>query len=146
MEAGSYQGNEEKRPRRCKTQAEAVEETIDTATPVAWRRREDGWGCCHRSALRRRVDKVIGLLSELLKIIRTAPQSIVQPQTKLPFFPTSVTINSPPAPDPWPVMCHMFKHRSLLESLLLLLSCPVTSSNETLSSMISEILTDILDH
>ncbi|XP_063951196.1 protein virilizer homolog [Lytechinus pictus] len=145
MEAGSYQGNEENAEEGdAKTQTEAVEETIDTVDASSLEEeRMDGDASSISCG---DVDKVIGLLSELLKIIRTAPQSIVQPQTKLPFFPTSVTINSLPAPDPWPVMCHMFKHRSLLESLLLLLSCPVTSSNETLSSMISEILTDILDH
>lgn len=77
MEPGSYQGNEENAEEGdAKTPTtETVEETIDTVDASSLdEERMDGDATSISCG---DVDKVMGLLSELLKIIRTAPQTIV---------------------------------------------------------------------
>ncbi|XP_071477745.1 protein virilizer homolog [Diadema antillarum] len=125
-----------------KPPAEAGEETIDTVESSSLEEeRMDGDGASINAG---DVEKVVGCLSELLTIIRTAPHTIVQPHPRV--FPTSVTINSPPQGNPWPVMCHMFRARNLLECILFLLSCPATSSNDSITSIIVDVLEEILSH
>ncbi|XP_022083896.1 protein virilizer homolog [Acanthaster planci] len=89
------------------------------------------------------IETILDCLQELCTTLRTASYSIVQPPIKA--FPTTAKVTGPPSSaDPYPVLYHMFQTRKLLESLLVLVSCPATSGNESIMSAAVELLTAIM--
>ncbi|XP_077866591.1 protein virilizer homolog [Saccoglossus kowalevskii] len=74
------------------------------------------------------IETIMECIEEITYSMENAPHTIVQPPIKA--FPTSAKITGPPCTaDPYPVLFHMFNTRKLLESLLLLVSCPATAGN-----------------
>ncbi|CAB3997684.1 Hypothetical predicted protein [Paramuricea clavata] len=71
------------------------------------------------------VEIIIGCLEEVHKVLINAYELLVQPHAQA--FPTSVKItaaNNEPK-NPFPMLYRMFTDRKLLESILVLFSCPV---------------------
>ncbi|XP_077982853.1 protein virilizer homolog [Glandiceps talaboti] len=85
------------------------------------------------------VETILECLAELCYVLHNASHTIVQPPIKA--FPTTARITGPTSTvDPYPVLFHMFNARRLLESLLLLVSCPATSGHLEIFDSVREII------
>ncbi|TRY84564.1 hypothetical protein DNTS_001310 [Danionella cerebrum] len=74
------------------------------------------------------LEKLQGLLEELLQLLETAPQCMVQPPGKA--FPTSARITGPPErDDPYPTLYRYMHACHLLESLAVVLSFTATCAH-----------------
>ncbi|XP_018123622.1 protein virilizer homolog isoform X2 [Xenopus laevis] len=85
------------------------------------------------------LEKLVGLLNEILHLLEKAPHTMIQSPVK--SFPTSARITGPPErDDPYPVLFRYLHHHQFLESATLLLSLPGTSSHPGVMYAIREIL------
>uniref|UniRef100_A0A672SH45 Vir like m6A methyltransferase associated n=1 Tax=Sinocyclocheilus grahami TaxID=75366 RepID=A0A672SH45_SINGR len=74
------------------------------------------------------LERLQGLLEELLHLLETAPHCMVQPPGKA--FPTNARITGPPErDDPYPTLYRYMHACHLLESLTVVLSYPATCAN-----------------
>uniref|UniRef100_A0A671M9C6 Protein virilizer homolog n=1 Tax=Sinocyclocheilus anshuiensis TaxID=1608454 RepID=A0A671M9C6_9TELE len=74
------------------------------------------------------LERLQGLLEELLHLLETAPHCMVQPPGKA--FPTNARITGPPErDDPYPTLYRYMHACHLLESLAVVLSYPATCAN-----------------
>ncbi|XP_053324353.1 protein virilizer homolog [Spea bombifrons] len=85
------------------------------------------------------MEKLVGLLNEILHLLETAPHTMIQPPVK--SFPTMARITGPlERDDPYPVLFRYLHGHQFLESATLLLSLPGTSSHPGVVHTIREIL------
>ncbi|XP_070574528.1 protein virilizer homolog [Ptychodera flava] len=85
------------------------------------------------------VETILECLGELYFVMKNASHTIVQPPIKA--FPTTAKITGPPSTtDPYPVLFHFFNSRKLLESLVVLVSCPTTSGNLEIFDAVRDVM------
>ncbi|XP_017309042.1 protein virilizer homolog isoform X2 [Ictalurus punctatus] len=85
------------------------------------------------------LDKLQGLLEELLHLLETAPHCMVQPPGKA--FPTTARITGPPErDDPYPTLYRYMHAAHFLESLAVVLTSPATCSHVGVLQAVRELL------
>ncbi|KAM8967455.1 protein virilizer homolog isoform 2-T2 [Pelodytes ibericus] len=85
------------------------------------------------------LEKLVGLLNEILHLLETAPHTMIQPPVK--SFPTLARITGPSErDDPYPILFRYLHNHQFLESATLLLSLPGTSSHPGVVHAIREVL------
>ncbi|RXN30412.1 virilizer -like protein [Labeo rohita] len=85
------------------------------------------------------LERLQGLLEELLHLLETAPHCMVQPPGKA--FPTSARITGPPErDDPYPTLYRYMHACHLLESLAVVLSYPATCAHTGVLQAVRELM------
>ncbi|XP_030639280.1 protein virilizer homolog [Chanos chanos] len=85
------------------------------------------------------LERLQGLLEELLHLLETAPHCMVQPPSKA--FPTSARITGPPErDDPYPTLYRYMLACHFLESLAVVLSSPATCAHVGVLQAVREIM------
>ncbi|KAL1259539.1 hypothetical protein QQF64_010116 [Cirrhinus molitorella] len=85
------------------------------------------------------LERLQGLLEELLHLLETAPHCMVQPPGKA--FPTSARITGPPErDDPYPTLYRYMHACHLLESLAVVLSYPATCAHIGVLQAVRELM------
>ncbi|TSK20254.1 Protein virilizer [Bagarius yarrelli] len=85
------------------------------------------------------LEKLQGLLEELLHLLETAPNCMVQPPGKA--FPTTARITGPPErDDPYPTLYRYMHAAHFLESLAVVLTSPATCSHMGILQAVRELL------
>ncbi|KAF7691872.1 hypothetical protein HF521_010839 [Silurus meridionalis] len=85
------------------------------------------------------LEKLQGLLEELLHLLETAPHCMVQPPGKA--FPTTARITGPPErDDPYPTLYRYIHATHFLESLAVVLTSPATCSHVGVLQAVRELL------
>ncbi|KAJ8290980.1 hypothetical protein GJAV_G00019910 [Gymnothorax javanicus] len=85
------------------------------------------------------LEKLAGLLDELLHLLETAPHAMVQPPVK--SFPTTARITGPlERDDPYPTLFRYMHTRHFLESLTVVLSTPVASVHPGILQGVKDLL------
>ncbi|KAM9308634.1 protein virilizer homolog isoform 2-T2 [Gastrophryne carolinensis] len=85
------------------------------------------------------LEKLVGLLNEIIHVLEMAPHTMIQPPVK--SFPTSARITGPPErDDPYPIIFRYLHNHQFLESAMLLVSFPGTSSHPGVIQAVKEIL------
>ncbi|XP_035240011.1 protein virilizer homolog [Anguilla anguilla] len=85
------------------------------------------------------LEKLAGVLDELLHLLETAPHAMVQPPVK--SFPTSARITGPlERDDPYPVLFRYMHTRHFLESLTVVLSTPAASAHPSVLQAVKDLL------
>ncbi|KAG9339384.1 hypothetical protein JZ751_023777 [Albula glossodonta] len=85
------------------------------------------------------LEKLAGMLDELLHLLETAPHAMVQPPVK--SFPTTARITGPlERDDPYPVLFRYMHTRHFLESLTVVLSTPVASAHPGILQALKDLL------
>ncbi|KAG7470064.1 hypothetical protein MATL_G00135290 [Megalops atlanticus] len=85
------------------------------------------------------LERLTGMLEELLHLLETAPHTMIQPPVK--SFPTTARITGPlERDDPYPVLFRYMHSRHFLESLTVVLSTPAASVHQGVVQAVKDLL------